>query len=76
MVMFCYRLKDGEFVVLISDVGILLISDFGFILVRKCCEEGIFVIVLSGLCVVIIVLSVFGLFIDRFIFEGFLFVKV
>ena len=73
--MLCHRLKDGESVALISDAGTPLISDPGFILVRKCREEGIPVIALPGPCAAITALSASGLPTDRFIFEGFLPVK-
>lgn len=43
---------------------------------RICREAGIRVVSLFGSCVVIIALSVAGLFFDRFCYEGFLFVKL
>lgn len=61
---------------LVSDVGILLVSDFGFCLVCVVCVVGIKVSLVFGVCVVIVVLSVVGLFSDCFSFEGFLLVKV
>lgn len=73
--MLCHRLKGGESVALISDAGTPLISDPGFILVRKCREEGIPVTALPGPCAAITALSASGLPTDRFIFEGFLPVK-
>jgi len=73
--MLCHRLKGGESVALISDAGTPLISDPGFVLVRKCREEGIPVIALPGPCAAITALSASGLPTDRFIFEGFLPVK-
>ena len=73
--MLCQRLKDGESVALISDAGTPLISDPGFVLVRRCREEGIPVSALPGPCAAITALSASGLPTDRFIFEGFLPVK-
>lgn len=73
--MLCHRLKDGESVALISDAGTPLISDPGFVLVRRCREAGIPVVALPGPCAAITALSAAGLPTDRFIFEGFLPVK-
>jgi len=73
--MLCQRLKDGESVALISDAGTPLISDPGFVFVRRCREEGIPVVALPGPCAAITALSASGLPTDRFIFEGFLPVK-
>ena len=70
--MLCQRLKEGESVALVSDAGTPLISDPGFVLVRRCREEGINVIALPGPCAAITALSASGLPTDRFMFEGFL----
>ena len=70
--MLCQRLKDGESVALVSDAGTPLISDPGFVLVRRCREEGINVVALPGPCAAITALSASGLPTDRFMFEGFL----
>ena len=73
--MLCERLKSGEAVALISDAGTPLISDPGFVLVRRCREQGIPVSALPGPCAAITALSASGLPTDKFIFEGFLPVK-
>ncbi|AGP78963.1 putative methyltransferase [Alteromonas mediterranea 615] len=73
--MLCERLKGGESVALISDAGTPLISDPGFVLVRRCRELGISVSALPGPCAAITALSASGLPTDKFIFEGFLPVK-
>jgi 16S rRNA (cytidine1402-2'-O)-methyltransferase len=73
--MLCERLKGGESVALISDAGTPLISDPGFVLVRKCREQGIPVSALLGPCAAITALSASGLPTDKFTFEGFLPVK-
>ena len=73
--MLCERLKGGESVALISDAGTPLISDPGFVLVRRCREQGIPVSALPGPCAAITALSASGLPTDKFIFEGFLPVK-
>lgn len=73
--MLVVKLKEGQNIVLVFDVGMLLINDLGYYLVCICCEVGICVVLLLGLCVVIIVLSVVGLLFDCFCYEGFLLVK-
>ncbi|WP_218355327.1 16S rRNA (cytidine(1402)-2'-O)-methyltransferase [Alteromonas lipotrueiana] len=66
------RLQGGESVALVSDAGTPLISDPGFVFVRKCREHHINVVALPGPCAAITALSGSGLPTDRFIFEGFL----
>ena len=70
--MLVHRLQGGESVALVSDAGTPLISDPGFVLVRKCREHNIQVVPLPGPCAAITALSGSGLPTDRFIFEGFL----
>lgn len=70
--MLCQRLKEGGSVALVSDAGTPLISDPGFVLVRRCREENINVVALPGPCAAITALSAAGLPTDRFMFEGFL----
>jgi 16S rRNA (cytidine1402-2'-O)-methyltransferase len=65
-------LLQGRSVALISDAGTPAIADPGFLLVRRCREEGIPVIAVPGPSAVVTALSVAGLPTDRFAFEGFL----
>ena len=62
----------GKDVALVSDAGTPGISDPGFLLVRKCVEEGIDVVTLPGATALIPALVQSGFPCDRFCFEGFL----
>lgn len=61
--------------VLVFDVGIFGILDFGFLFVWVCYEVGVIVLVFLGVIVFVFVLVVFGLLSDKFYFEGFLLYK-
>jgi len=65
-------LRSGKNVALISDAGTPAIADPGFILVRRCREEGIPVAAVPGPSAAIAALSISGLPTDRFAFEGYL----
>lgn len=65
-------IKGGKNVALITGAGTPCISDPGTVLVRKCSGEGIRVYALPGASAVISLVSISGLFADRFIFYGFL----
>jgi len=66
------RILKGESVALVSDAGTPLLSDPGLPLVRLARLEGIEVIPIPGACALIAALSVSGLPVSRFSFEGFL----
>src|SRR6185437_12901620 len=66
------RIVAGETIALVSDAGMPLISDPGFVLVRACLQEGVAVDVLPGPSAVTTALVASGLPSDRWLFAGFL----
>lgn len=66
------RIAAGENIALITDAGTPGISDPGFLLVRKCVEQGIEVECLPGPTAFVPALVNSGLPCDTFCFEGFL----
>lgn len=66
------RLQAGEKLALVSDAGTPGISDPGFLLVRRCVEEGVPIETLPGPTAFVPALVNSGLPCDRFYFEGFL----
>lgn len=66
------QLAGGATVALITECGTPAISDPGGILVAACVDAGIDVVPVPGPSAVTTVLSVSGLAVDRFRFEGFL----
>ena len=65
-------INNGRDVALVSDAGTPGISDPGFLLVRKCVEEGIEVVTLPGATALIPAVVQSGFPCDRFCFDGFL----
>ena len=66
------RILGGDVVALVSDAGMPLISDPGYVLVRACVAAGVAVEVLPGPSAVIAALVASGLPADRWRFAGFL----
>jgi 16S rRNA (cytidine1402-2'-O)-methyltransferase len=66
------RMHDGEVVALVSDAGMPLVSDPGFVLVRGCVAAGLEVEVLPGPSAALAALVASALPADRWRFAGFL----
>jgi 16S rRNA (cytidine1402-2'-O)-methyltransferase len=66
------RMQAGESIALVSDAGTPLLSDPGLPLVRLAKQQGVEVSPIPGACALIAALSVSGLPVTRFTFEGFL----
>jgi 16S rRNA (cytidine1402-2'-O)-methyltransferase len=66
------RMRAGDVVALVSDAGMPLVSDPGFVLVRACVAAGLAVEVLPGPSAALSALVASALPADRWRFEGFL----
>jgi 16S rRNA (cytidine1402-2'-O)-methyltransferase len=66
------RMREGAVVALVSDAGMPLVSDPGFVLVRACVSAGLGVEVLPGPSAAVAALVASALPADRWRFEGFL----
>jgi 16S rRNA (cytidine1402-2'-O)-methyltransferase len=65
-------MRDGAVVALVSDAGMPLVSDPGFVLVQACIAAGLAVEVLPGPSAALAAVVASGLPADRWRFEGFL----
>jgi len=65
-------LEEGGSAALVTDAGTPGLSDPGFHLVRMCVEKGVRVVPVPGPSALASVISVSGMPMDRFLFEGFL----
>jgi 16S rRNA (cytidine1402-2'-O)-methyltransferase len=65
-------MRDGSVVALVSDAGMPLVSDPGFVLVQACIAAGLAVEVLPGPSAALAALVASGLPAERWRFEGFL----
>jgi len=70
------RLAEGASVALVTDAGTPGISDPGFLLVRDARAAGIDVVPVPGPSAVVTALSAAGVPADRFVFDGFLPMKL
>lgn len=66
------RIREGATVALVSDAGMPLVSDPGYVLVRACAAAGLGVEVLPGPSAVLAALVASALPMDRWRFAGFL----
>ncbi len=66
------KLESGMSLALVSDAGTPGISDPGFLIVRECLKHKIRVVPVPGASALLAALTVSGLPMDRFVFEGFL----
>src|SRR5881275_742551 len=66
------RMRGGETVALVSDAGMPLVSDPGFVLVREAVAAGLAIEVLPGPSAVLTALVASGLPAERWRFAGFL----
>jgi 16S rRNA (cytidine1402-2'-O)-methyltransferase len=65
------KLRDGQSIAIVSDAGTPLLSDPGLPLVKLAKDENIDVVPIPGACALITALSVSGLPVTPFSFEGF-----
>jgi len=68
-------LKSGKHIAIVSEAGTPAISDPGYRLITHALQQDISVVPVPGLSAAIAALSISGLAVHRFVFEGFLPVK-
>jgi 16S rRNA (cytidine1402-2'-O)-methyltransferase len=66
------RIQGGDVVALVSDAGMPLVSDPGWVLLRECIDAGVPVEVLPGPSSALTAIVASGLPVERWRFEGFL----
>jgi 16S rRNA (cytidine1402-2'-O)-methyltransferase len=66
------QILDGKSIAVVSDAGTPGIEDAGFLLVRECLQEGIEIVPIPGASALLAALTIAGLPMDSFCFEGFL----
>lgn len=66
------RAREGALVVVVSDAGMPVVSDPGYLTVKAALEAGVSVGAVPGPSAVLLALALSGLPADRFCFEGFL----
>ena len=66
------KIKDGQNIACVTDAGTPAISDPGYLLIRHALEAGVEIVPIPGPSALITALSVSGLHMDHFVFQGFL----
>jgi len=66
------KIKDGQNIACVTDAGTPAISDPGYLLILQALEAGIEIVPIPGPSALITALSVSGLPMDHFVFQGFL----
>jgi 16S rRNA (cytidine1402-2'-O)-methyltransferase len=67
----CERIQKGQSIALISDAGMPLISDPGYVIVQHCIQQAVPVVVIPGASSILCALIASGQETDAFYFGGF-----